>query len=448
MIPKPRILVVEDQQAERDAMARLLRMERHQVVTARDPEEALSHVDEPVGLVITDLRMGHATGVDLLRAWHKTWPDTPFIILTGYGDINSAVAAIKLGAHDYLTKPVDPDELLKLVERALESRQSGPMQRDDETCEPVQGFEGLVGRSPQMLAVFDRVRRAAQTDSLVLIQGESGTGKELIAEAIHRNSRRCHEPFLAVNMAAIPYNLVESELFGHVRGSFTGAMAARIGRFEGADGGTLFIDEIGEFELSAQAKLLRVLETFTITPVGSNEDRRVDVRIVAATSRDLERLLASGAFREDLYYRLNVVTIHLPPLRERRSDIPLLVDYFLAKACAVTKKPKLGVTDELEEFLEEFDWPGNVRQLRNAVESMVVLARGSVLTMHDLPQHLAPPARPAVILPAQDGTLHDLERVAVMQALERASGNRTRAAETLGISVRTLQRRLKSWQLC
>jgi DNA-binding NtrC family response regulator len=450
MIHRPSILVVEDQQSERDAMARLLRMERHQVLTARDPNEALAHLHEPVGLVISDLRMGQATGVDLLRAWRQQWPDTPFIILTAYGDVDSAVTAMKLGAQDYLTKPVNPAELLNLVDRALEARPSSAQPRRGERHEPLAGFEKIVGRSPQMLEVFDRVRRAAHTDSLVLVQGESGTGKELIAEAIHGNSRRHDQSFVAVNMAAIPDNLVESELFGHVRGSFTGATADRIGRFEAAHRGTLFIDEIGEFELAAQSKLLRVLETFTITPVGSNEDRRVDVRIVAATSSDLHSLVASSAFREDLFYRLSVVTIQLPPLRERPADIPLLVDHFLTESCAASKKPKPGITDQLAEFLQSYNWPGNVRQLRNAIESMVVLARGSVLTMHDLPLHLtaAPSEGPeGALRTSPDATLQDLERVAVTQMLERCHGNRTRAAEALGISVRTLQRKLKAWQL-
>jgi DNA-binding NtrC family response regulator len=324
----------------------------------------------------------------------------------------------------------------------------------DARHDAVQAFDGIVGRSPQMLEVFDCVIRAAQTDSLVLIYGESGTGKDLVAQAIHTHSRRSHKPFISVNMAAIPDALVESELFGHVRGSFTGAMTDRIGRFEAAHRGTLFIDEIGEFELGSQSKLLRVLETGSITPVGSNEDRHVDTRIVAATSRDLKTLVASCEFREDLYYRLNVVTILLPPLRARPADIPLLIDHFLSGSCAANDKPKLGMTDQLADFLEQYPWPGNVRQLRNAIESMVVLARGSVLTMHDVPAHLT--AEPATA-PKQgeaanmhvmhgDATLHDLERVAVLQMLDHFHGNRTRAAEALGISVRTLQRRLKTWQ--
>jgi DNA-binding NtrC family response regulator len=451
MSSKPAILVVEDQQSERDALARLLRMETYEVLTARDPAEALSHVHDAIGLVISDLRMGPATGLDLLRQWRHEGPSVPFVILTGAGDIDSAVTAMKLGAQDYLTKPVDPSELLAIVERTMQASPPDLEQaegRPEASC----GFEKIIGRSPQMLEVFDRIRRAAETDSLVLIQGESGTGKELVAEAIHRHSRRSEGPFVTVNMAAIPGGLVESELFGHVRGSFTGAAADRVGRFEAADCGTLFIDEIGEFELTAQAKLLRVLETLTVTPVGSNDDRCVDVRIVAATSRDLHGLIARSAFREDLYYRLNVVTIDLPPLRERRPDIPLLMDHFLSQSCAASNKPKLSITSELAEFLNTFHWPGNIRQLRNAVESMVVLARGGVLAMRDLPRHLLlaggqadEPGSAAAAQPT--GTLERLERAAVVQMLERCQGNRTRAAEALGISLRTLQRRLKAWHM-
>jgi DNA-binding NtrC family response regulator len=297
-----------------------------------------------------------------------------------------------------------------------------------------------------MIEVFSRVRRAAKAESTILILGESGTGKELIAEAIHENSRRKGGPFVAVNMAAVPPGLVESELFGHVKGAFTGATVARIGRFEAANGGTIFIDEIGDFALESQAKLLRVLETRTLSPVGGNDQVDVDVRVVAATSRDLEERVAEGAFREDLYYRLTVVTIPLPPLRERRDDIPLLVRHFLPQLCQENSRPTLVPDPELMRFLQTFDWPGNVRQLRNCLESMVVMARGTELTLSDLPVSLARVDQRAGIevqIPA-DMTLDDLEMKAIEEALGRCDGNRTHAARSLGISVRTLQRKLKA----
>lgn len=308
-------------------------------------------------------------------------------------------------------------------------------------------FSRIIADSPTMRDAIDRARRAARTESTVLVVGESGTGKELIAEGIHRSSRRRHGPFVVVNMAAIPETLVESELFGHVKGAFTGANTDRIGRFQAADGGTLFIDEIGDFPLESQAKLLRALESLSVTPVGSCRDRTVDVRVVAATSRDLRKMLRDGTFREDLYYRLNVITLQLPPLRERDGDVQLLIEAFLEQLCIHNERPLLAVDPELMHFLETFDWPGNVRQLRNCLESMVVMARGELLTLDDLPPHLHRQAgglEDDIRIPP--GTsLETVERKAILQALDHFRGNRLQAAESLGISVRTLQRRLKTW---
>lgn len=437
----PHILVVEDEQAERDALARVLRMEDFEASTASNVQAALPCIESGVDAIVSDLRLGNGeTGVDLLRRCREQFPTLPFILLTAYGDVESAVSAMKLGANDYLTKPVDPDELLTLIRDCLEERTQLRGQHE--------GFEDIVACSNAMLEVFDQTYRAAQTDSTVLIVGESGTGKELIAHALHRNSPRREGPFVTVNMAAIPESLVESELFGHVKGSFTGAASDRQGRFQAADGGTLFIDEIGDFQQSSQAKLLRALENSTVTPVGSNTDTTVDVRVVAATSRDLHEMLRDGTFREDLYYRLNVVTIALPPLRARREDIGPLARAFLAEFCEQQGRPLLQIAPDLMQFLETFDWPGNVRQLRNCIESMVVMSQADILTQEDVPPHLEPPesAQPDLQLP-RDTTLDDLERTAIQQALERFQGNRTRTAQSLGISVRTLQRRLKEWGL-
>ena len=310
------------------------------------------------------------------------------------------------------------------------------------------GFEGIIGRSDAMHTVFDQILRVADTNATVLIMGESGTGKELVAEAIHKNSSRRDGPYTTVNMAAIPNTLVESELFGHTKGAFTGAATDRAGRFEASNHGTLFVDEIGDLELTSQAKLLRVLEDHCVTPVGSNEIREVDVRVIAATSRELEKMVRDGEFREDLYYRLNVVAIDLPPLRNRREDIRLLAETFLEQVCRTNDRQKCVFEEDLMDYFETYDWPGNVRQLRNCVESMVVLARSTALTMVDLPpmaRNGKPVRAPHFDIP-KGFSLEDIEKVAIRQTLDRFAGNRTQAAQSLGISVRTLQRKLKRWQ--
>src|SRR4029079_16339635 len=332
-------------------------------------------------------------------------------------------------------KPVNPDELLMLITRCIE------FHRKDETIRQLQerlderlGFEKMIGSSQAILKVFEQARMAAQADCTVLVTGESGTGKELVAEALHHNSPRRNGPFMTVNMAAVPEHLVESELFGHVKGAFTGALAARTGRFEAAHTGSLFIDEIGDFALSSQAKLLRVLENHTVTPVGSNDDKTVDVRAIAATSRNLEQMVKESRFREDLYYRLNVVRIHLPAPRARREDIPLLTAHFLKHFGEAHGKASMTIDPQLMDFLESFSWPGNVRQLRNVVENMVVLARGDTLTIENLPasQELDPLLESGRV-PSGTTSLVALQRSAVEKALVDCNGHRTRAAESLGI---------------
>lgn len=435
------ILVVEDGENEREALARVLRLEGFEVRTARHPQEAMTLLDQSIDLVVSDLRMGLLSGIDLLRQWRQKRPHTPFIILTAFGTVDAAVTAMKLGAQDFLSKPVDPIKLLELIRRLLgeadEARGPEAARRINDGL----GAEKIVGRSRAWVEVCEQTLRAARTQSTVLILGESGTGKELIAEALHRNSTRRDGPFTVVNMAAIPEPLVESELFGHVKGAFTSAVASRVGRFEAARGGTLFIDEIGDFPLAMQAKLLRVLESRKITPVGTDREVPVDVRIVAATSRPLTRMLHSGEFREDLYYRLNVIAIHLPPLRDRRQDIPLLAYHFLAEFARAADRQPLRLSPELLHDLQVFDWPGNVRQLRNCLERMSVLTQKDVLTPDDLPPDVrdTDPAEPA------GSRMESLKRSAILQAIDQFGGNRTRAAEFLGISVRTLQRKLRDW---
>jgi DNA-binding NtrC family response regulator len=443
-----RILVVEDSEMERRAISQVLKSEGYNVFMAEDADRALSYVDEGVDLVISDVRLGDLSGMDLLNHWKKRKPETQIILLTGYSSVNAAVEAMKAGAYDYLTKPVIPDELLLIVRRAIESQQTQNQIEDlRRRLDQKFGLERIIGQSRAMKDVFARIQRAAPVDSTVLILGESGTGKELVAQALHHNSNRKKGPFVAVNIAAVPPTLVESELFGHVRGAFTGATDRRMGRFEQADGGTLFIDEVGDFELPLQAKLLRVLETLTLTPVGGHEDLKVNVRVVAATSRDIGRMVKDGTFREDLYYRLNVVNVTLPPLRARQDDIPVLVDHFLKEIASTKKTATHRVSAEVMRAFIAYAWPGNVRELRNVLESMMVLADGEVLTEQDLPEQIrVGTARQPGGTEIPDLPIDVLERLAIFQALDKCAGNRTHAAVRLGISVRTLQRKLKDYE--
>jgi DNA-binding NtrC family response regulator len=443
-----RILIVEDNDPERRAITQILKGEGFNVFSAEDADRALSYIEEGMDLVISDVRLGDVSGMDLLTHWKRKQPETQIILLTGYSSVGSAVDAMKAGAYDYLTKPVNPDELILLVRRAIES-QNKEHEIDDlrRRLDQKFGLEKIIGQSRQMKDVFARVQRAAPVDSTVLILGESGTGKELVAQALHHNSPRKKGPFVAVNIAAVPSTLVESELFGHVRGAFTGATDRRMGRFEQADGGTLFVDEVGDFELPLQAKLLRVLETLTVTPVGGHEDRKVDVRVVAATSRDILKMVKEGTFREDLYYRLNVVQVLLPPLRARTDDIPILVEHFLKEIATTKHTAQHRISPEVMRAFNSYQWPGNVRELRNILESMMVLADGEVLTELDLPDQIragAPKESSAAELP--DLTIDELERLAIFRSLEKCDGNRTHAAVKLGISVRTLQRKLKDYE--
>jgi DNA-binding NtrC family response regulator len=429
-----RVLIVEDDDSEREALARVLRLEKYQVIAARNLAEALELASDGADLVISDLCLRRESGIDLLRRWKSRHPHSPFLLVTAFGTIQTAVDAIKLGADDFLLKPVDPVQLLDLVQRLLMRRKPGVQPAPDATS-----LTAIVGNSPAMTTIRQQIRRAAVTNSTVLIIGESGTGKELVARAIHASSPRAHGPLTVINMAAMPDTLVESELFGHSKGAFSSALQQRIGRFEQANHGTLFIDEIGDFPLPIQAKLLRVVEDGLVSPLGSDQEVHVDVRLVAATSRPLAKLVRSGEFREDLYYRLNVIAIDLPPLRQRREDIPLLVQHFLQQIAANLGLPARIVSAELLTRLEELAWPGNVRQLRNCLERMCVMSTGEELTVDDLPLEMSD-AEPVIA-----GDLRTLERSAIVEALRRFDGNRTRAAEALGISVRTLQRRLREW---
>src|SRR3954471_14363800 len=445
-----RILVVEDHESERKIISQLLRSEGFTVFGAESADKALGYIDENIDVVLSDLHMGDVSGIDLLQLWKKRQPETQFIVITGHSSVNTAVEAIKAGAFDYVTKPINPDEIVLLLRRSIEG-----MQKDKEIdnlrrrLDQKFGVDQIIGQSKQMKNVFERIQRAAPVDSTVLVLGESGTGKELVAQALHQNSPRKKGPFVAVNIAAVPPTLVESELFGHVRGAFTGATDRRMGRFEQADGGTLFIDEVGDFELALQAKLLRVLESMTVTPVGGHEDRKLDVRVLAATSRDIRKMVEEGTFREDLYYRLNVIPIILPPLRERSDDIPILVEPFLREIAENKSTPPRPISPEVMRRFQSYRWPGNVRELRNVLEQMMVLADGEMLTERDLPDNISEGAQslPASSEVPANLTMDELEKLAITKALDMCDGNRTHAANRLGISVRTLQRKLQQYKL-
>jgi DNA-binding NtrC family response regulator len=445
-----RILVVEDHDTERRAISQILKSEGFTVFGAENADKAQGYIEENIDIVISDLNMGDFSGMDLLQLWKKRQPETQFMLVSGQASVSIAVEAMKNGAYDYLTKPINPDELVLLIRRAIET------QKKDKMIDSLQrqldqkfGLDQIIGNSKPMKDVFAKIQKAAPVDSTVLVLGETGTGKELVAQALHYNSPRKKGPFVAVNAAAVPATLVESELFGHVRGAFTGATDKRIGRFEQADGGTLFIDEIGDFELGLQAKLLRVLETLTVTPVGGHEDRKVNVRVLAATRQDIRKMVAAGTFREDLYYRLNVVTITLPPLRQRADDIPLLIEHFLRQMNAKSHAAPKRVSPDVMRRLLGYGWPGNVRELFHALERMMVLADSDLLVEADLPDEILESAAGlATTRELPTGlTMDELEKLAIIKALDACDGNRTHAAQRLNISVRTLQRKLQQYEM-
>ncbi len=405
-------------------------------------------------MVITDLVMNDIDGLGILARSKADQPDAEVILMTGHGTVPSAVEAMRNGAFNYLLKPLDVAQLRASVIKAVESsrlkRTNVELKRRlDEKF----GFEGVIGDSPLMRDVIERLKRIAPTNASVLIQGETGTGKELVAQAIHHNSPRKNKPFVALNCAALSENILESELFGHVKGAFTDASTDRVGKFEYAHGGTLFLDEVGDMPAATQIKLLRVLENGEITRVGSNDPLKVNVRILSATNRNLEDSIAAGTFRSDLYHRLKVVTIRLPTLRERSQDIPILIDYFVRQFAVQHGKQIKGVSAPARHKLLSFDWPGNVRQLRNVVESMVVVDYDGLLDIDDLPEELAGPPEPVGELVTASLTalvgkpLTEIERLFVGETLRLTAGNREEAAKMLGIGERTLYRKIKEFGL-
>ncbi|HSD52396.1 MAG TPA: sigma-54 dependent transcriptional regulator [Candidatus Methylomirabilis sp.] len=463
---KGQILVVDDEGAQREILRTILTSEGYRVETAASGAEALQKSGRTrFDLVLTDLRMPGADGLSLVGQLTREDPPTLVILMTAYGSRDSAEQALKQGAFDYLTKPLERDELLQTIDRAFERMrliQESRLLRQQ--LEERFRVEGIVGSHYRMQEVFDKLHRISNSNSTVLIIGESGTGKELIARAIHRHSLRKDRPFVAVSCAAIPETLIESELFGYERGAFTGAVTRRQGLFEAADKSTLFLDEIGELNVSMQAKVLRALQEREIRRVGGREDIRVDVRIIAATNKDLEAEVKRGAFREELYYRLNVVSVNLPPLRERSTDLPQLAEYFVARACEEAGRPPMTISTQAMRLLLNYHWPGNVRQLDTVLHRAVLLSDGRAIDYRDLPievrfsglPHRDPGAAAAVSgaegvyrfqLPPQGINMEEVERDFILQAMEVSGGVIARAAKLLGLSYRTLQYRLEKFQI-
>ncbi len=449
------VLIVDNDRAHAETVAESLeRIGCHCRVAASGNEGARLLEETPFDVVITDLVMNDIDGLGILARSKADQPDAEVILMTGHGTVPSAVEAMRSGAFNYLLKPLDIAQLRASVVKAVESsrlkRTNVELKRRlDEKF----GFEGVIGDSPLMRDVIERLKRIAPTNASVLIQGETGTGKELVAQAIHQNSPRKNKPFVALNCAALSENILESELFGHVKGAFTDASADRVGKFEYANGGTLFLDEVGDMPLPTQIKLLRVLENSEITRVGSNNPIKVNVRILSATNRNLEEAIEAGTFRSDLYHRLKVVTIRLPTLCERSQDIPILIDYFIKQFSSQHGKQIKGMSPAARHKLLAFNWPGNVRQLRNVVESMVVVDYDGLLDVDDLPEELAgvtaPDGEPSTAsLTALVGKpLTELERLFVAETLRLTAGNREEAAKMLGIGERTLYRKIKEYGL-
>ena len=450
-----RLLVIDDEQSMREWLTIALSQDGFEVESAGSGEEALKVLERtPVDLALVDLRMPGLDGLETLRRIKQLDEVVSVVIMTAYATAETAVQALKEGAYDYIIKPFKVDELRHLVQKALEERRlRGENLRLRDEVERRYHFGNLIGKSPKMQEVFSTIGRLGDSKATVLVTGESGTGKELVAKAIHFNSNRKERPFVTVNCGAIPHELMESELFGHVKGAFTGAVAAKQGLFEVADTGTLFLDEVSELPLHLQVKLLRVLEDPEVRPVGGVKPVRVDVRIVAATNRDVSQAIAAKTFREDLFYRLNVISLHIPSLRERRDDIPLLVSHFLQKFAPAGGPPTL-ISPEALTALERYPWPGNVRELEHVIERAVTLEPGPVLRVESLPESVRGPHAPdfaGIDLPDEgldlDALMERIERDLLRQALRHAEGIQSRAAQLLRTSFRSFRYRLQKYGL-
>jgi DNA-binding NtrC family response regulator len=450
MTPGFRILIVDDEPEIVKLYEELLTQEGYEITTAYSGAEGLRYVREDLfDMVITDIRMPDVTGLDILNEVRKLHPDTLVLLITAFGTIEAAIKAMKEGAYDYISKPARNDEIRLIVKRGLEQRQlQKNYQNLQKGLKDKYRLENIVGRSNEMLEVYKTVAKISQSRATVLITGESGTGKELVARAIHQNSPRAERPFVVIHCASLPETLIESELFGYMKGSFTGAMSSKKGLFEEADTGTVFLDEIGDVPLATQVKLLRVLQEKEIRRIGAEQPIKVDVRIIAATNRNLEDMIQKSQFREDLYYRLSVVSIQLPPLRSRRDDINLLVQHFLRKYCQEAGVPLKIISPDAMHLMESYNWPGNVRELENVIERAVNLSFRDGITVDDLPQKLIEKkviSQPSLM--EQTPTLEELEKNYLIKLLNENDWNYTETAEKMGISVRTVQRMVSRFHL-
>lgn len=450
MSEKPRILVVDDEESHRIMLRAVLKDEGYEVAEAADGSEAVRAVEqEPFDLILLDVRMKTMDGIEALNEIRKISPLIPVLIMTAYASVKTAVEALKAGAFDYLTKPLDIEELKILIEKALELYH---LREENLTLKERLGdrfdFSKIIGKSRKMRELFDTLSLVVPTDATILILGESGTGKELVANAIHHNSFRKSQPFIKISCSALPETLLESELFGHEKGSFTGAIARREGRFQLAHRGSIFLDEVGEMSPTTQMKLLRVLQEKEFEPLGSVQTLKVDVRVIAATNKDLSREVKESRFREDLFYRLNVVPISLPPLRERKEDIPALTQHFFEVYRDKNQKGLKDISNKTMDLLIRYDWPGNIRELENCLERAVIMARGEVIAPADLPPHIQALSgrEEGQVLDFPSGiSLEEVERALILKTLEETGGNRSRAAEILGINRRTLLNKLKEY---
>jgi len=440
------ILIVDDDRVTLDLLKEVLLKEGYQVSTASSGEEAIAlGTDHFFDIVITDVRMGEKDGMEVLRSFKKTSPEASVIMITAFGSMDTAIEAIREGAFDYISKPFKLEEIKFTIKRCLDQRkilEENKFYRQ-ELLEKYQ-MKNVVGRTPQMLQVYKTIAKVADSKSTILLYGERGTGKELIARSIHYNSNRNHRPFIPVDCASLVETLMESELFGHVRGAFTGAHWAKRGLFEEADGGTLFLDEVGNLSLSTQVKLLRFLQEHEIKRVGGMEDVKIDVRVIAATNQALEPLIKNGKFREDLFDRLNVVSITLPPLREKKEDIPLLATHFLERFCVENQKNISHFSPEALDILTQYPWPGNVRELEHTIERAVILSNHPIILPEDLPKKMSGEMKKAEFRPPEELlTLKEVERRYVLKVLQETGGNKKRASEILGIDRTTLYRILE-----
>lgn len=448
-----KLLLVDDDASLRRVLQHHLTEAGYSVLIAKDGTEAFTvYTEHPIDLVITDVRMAGMDGTELLKRIRTINDEAVVIVITAHGTIEAAVTAMKLGAYDYITKPFNREELLLSVSKGLQYKNLMQENRSLKRLVTERfSISNMIGSSPSMQRVYTTVEKVARTNATVLITGESGTGKEMVAKAIHQNSRRHHQPFVIINCGAIPEGLLESELFGHRKGAFTGAVMDVRGSFDTANGGTVFLDEVGELPLQLQVKLLRVLQNGEFNRVGESTPRRVDIRFIAATNRSLEKMIEASEFREDLYFRLKVVQIHLPPLRERRDDIPLLADLFLHELARHYCRPELKVEKEVLHNFCSYNWPGNVRELRNTIESMIVLSDGDTLTMVDLPEHIikktSSAGRVTIQLPEGGIDLEKVEREILLQALEKHHWNQTHTARYLNLTRSALIYRMQKYSI-